>query len=56
MMRNTAFSRRYWIVVQLTRSAIRDWADWITGALCPRRTPQTTTARTPDAWTTSAGR
>ena len=54
--RKTAFSSRYWIVVQLIRSASRDWAVWISGALWPSRTPAMTTARTPEAWMSSAGR
>ena len=56
MTRKTAFSSRYWIVVQLIRSASRDWAVWINGALWPSRTPAMTTARTPEAWISSAGR
>ena len=56
MTRKTAFSSRYWIVVQLIRSASRDGAVWISGALWPSSTPAMTTARTPEAWMSSAGR
>ena len=42
------------MVRQLIRSAIRDCAVWMIGALCPSRRPATTTATTPDAWISSA--
>lgn len=47
MKRKTAFSSRNWIVRQFSDSAIRAWADWITGARKPRNSPATTTASTP---------
>ena len=56
MSRKTAFSRTNWIVAQLRRSAMRDWAVWKYIDLCPSSTPAVTTASTPDACTSSAGR
>jgi hypothetical protein len=54
--KNTAFSSRNWMVAQLVRSNTRDVADWMTGALCPSSRPATTTASTPDASISSAGK
>ena len=54
MRANTVFSSRNAIVRQLIRSAIRDWAVWRIGALCPSRMPATTTATTPEECTSSA--
>ena len=48
------FSRMQAMVRQFIRSAMRDCAVWMIGALCPSRSPATTTATTPDAWTSSA--
>ena len=39
---------------QFIRSAIRDCAVCRTGALCPRRSPATTTLSTPEALISSA--
>ena len=44
------FSSRNWMVAQLTRSLSRDCPVWITGDLCPRISPATTTAITPEPW------
>ena len=44
------------MVAQFERSKSRDEADWSTVASCPRRSPVTTTASTPDAWISSASR
>ena len=54
--RNTTFSSRNCTVRQLTFSAMREPADCSTGALWPRIRPVTTTASTPEAWISSAGR
>ena len=56
MSAKTAFSRRNAIVRQLMRSAIRDWAVCRIGALWPRSRPATTTATTPEEWSSSATR
>ncbi len=52
--RKTAFSSRNEMAPQVVRSAMRDGAVWIRGALCPSSRPATTTAMTPDACTDSA--
>ena len=44
------------MVAQLVRSNMRDDADWMRWDLCPRRSPATTTARTPDGWVSRPGR
>ena len=54
MSRKTVFSRTNEIIRQLSRSAIRDCAVCRTGALWPSSSPATTTAITPEAWTSSA--
>ncbi len=56
MSRKTAFSSRNCTVDQLIRSDSRDEADCSVGALCPRTMPVTTTASTPEACASSAGR
>lgn len=52
--RKTAFSSRNEMAPQVVRSAIRDGAVWMMGALCPSSSPATTTAMTPEASTDSA--
>lgn len=56
MTRKTAFSRMYWIVPQLIRSAMRAGAVCTVVARWARSTPATTTARTPEEPMSSAGR
>ena len=56
MSRKTVFSSRNAMVRQLMRSAIRDWAVWMTGALCPSSRPVTTTEMTPEECSSSARR
>ena len=50
MSRNTPLSSRNWMLRQLSRSAMRDWAVCRIGALWPSSMPATTTATTPDAF------
>ena len=50
------FSRTHETVRQIVRSARRDCAVWMIGALCPSSRPATTTATTPEAWSSSASR
>ena len=50
------FSSRNWIVLQLIRSVSREVALCTRGDLCPSSSPQATTAMTPDACASSAGR
>ena len=52
----TTFSSRNPIVRQLVFSAMRDEADCSTGDRWPSTRPVTTTASTPEAWISSAGR
>ena len=54
--RKTVFSSRKAMVRQLMRSAIRDCAVWMIGALWPSSRPATTTAMTPEEWSSSARR
>ena len=56
MSRKTVFSSRNWIVSQLIRSFSLEVASWMTGALCPRISPVVTTAITPEACSSSAGK
>ena len=44
------------MVSQLIRSFSREVASWMIGALCPRISPAVTTAITPEACSSSAGR
>ena len=52
--RKTVFSRMKAMVRQFIRSAMRDWAVWMIGALWPSSSPAMTTATTPEAWNFSA--
>ena len=56
MSRKTTFSRTNCTVRQLLFSAMRELAVCSLAELCPSSSPQTTTASTPEAWISSAGR